>query len=130
MEQVSDSSGHLFVISTIDGSKVHNAIFTMEMQEGYRQSYGRKIYPATTGVRIPARKLKVVLVATTYFVGSRGSFASETPDKSSGVFGEVEFEPVADKFYRINGKIGRNGSEVWIEDYETKEVVTTVVRNF
>lgn len=41
--------------------------------------------------------------------------------------GEVDFEPKEGKEYVVVGELGKSGSSVWIQEMETKEIVTTKV---
>lgn len=44
------------------------------------------------------------------------------------VTGDIEFTPVAGALYKVNGKLTKNGSEVWIES-SSGEVVSEVVKS-
>ena len=44
------------------------------------------------------------------------------------VTGDIEFTPVAGERYKVNGKLTKNGSEVWLEN-SSGEVVSEVVKS-
>ena len=49
--------------------------------------------------------------------------------RNQSVDGTVSFTPAPDHVYRVNGRLSPGDSAVWIEDFQTGEVVSDSVQS-
>lgn len=116
-----NTTAKLFVLSAIDGNGVDNSLGATR---GASFNQGFMITMKVSSRQIPVRPMKVTLIGThqtaapihELFKRATGSFLS--------VEGTVDFSPKANGHYVVKGELTPESSSVWIEDEETKEVVT------
>ena len=71
--------------------------------------------------------MKLRLVGTHVTAAPIHEFASRAIGAFFTVEGEVEFSPLVGKAYVVNGELTKEQTSVWIEEVETKDVVTKKV---
>lgn len=120
------SKAQIFAITEIDGHGIRDS-FGTSRQASYGQ--GATLRLELTERQVPARAMKVKI---------RGSHATGAPiqelaSRAIGTFfeveGVVEFNPQADKRYKVVGTLSKQDSAVWIEDEVTHQPVTQKVLN-
>jgi hypothetical protein len=118
------AKAQIFALMEIDGNRVSNS-FNASASASYGQ--GPVLRTKIVERNVPAKPMKVVI---------RGSHATGAPihalfSQAAGTFfsidGAVDFSPKPNGRYVVNGELKKEGSSVWIEDAETKEIVTEKV---
>jgi hypothetical protein len=118
------SKAQLFVLAEVDGNRITNS-FGASAQASYGQGFSLTTHIVER--QVPAKSMTVVL---------RGSHTTGAPIQAifsqvAGTFfsveGPVAFSPKENGKYVVNGELKKEGSSVWIEDAETKQVVTEKV---
>lgn len=117
-----ESNQRAFMVMAIDGTPVRNVV------NGRQElPFSRSAVPYMLARYVPAKAISVTL---------RGQHVSFAPvqllaRKAAGKYREVEgtipFTPKAGRVYRANGELSDRESSIWIEDFETKEVVSAKV---
>ncbi|MBI3384488.1 MAG: hypothetical protein HY019_21020 [Aquabacterium sp.] len=125
--QSEDSTkAQIFALTEIDGHGIRDSFGTSH-QASYGQ--GASLRLEITERQVPAHAMKVKI---------RGSHATGAPihelaSRAAGTFFEVEgvvdFNPQADKRYKVVGTLSKRDSAVWIEDEATHQPVTQKVLN-
>lgn len=120
----SGTKAQLFVVDSIDGQKVDNAI-----GETSKRSAGRgfQVNLALHNREVPVKKMRLTLLGThragapihQIFGQMSGSFLS--------VRGDVDFDPAPEGRYVVKGKLLPGDSSVWVEDATSGERVTEMV---
>jgi hypothetical protein len=115
------SKGRFFVLGAIDGQPIDSALTKSAEKTAGR---GFALSGGNFDRMVPARPLKVKLVGT----HRTGAPIHELFSRAAGTFfhveGEVAFTPKPDGNYVVRGELKENGSEIWIEDAWTHELVT------
>jgi len=120
MANVSSRQGDFCVLRAVDGRPISNSINeTIERGRGK----GLTLYAWVTDRRIPARPTKAGLRCQTVHAAPILALTGTV----YSVEGTVDFNPVPDHRYVVNGVLAASGSSVWIEDVETGESATAKV---
>lgn len=113
-----------FYIAEIDGNRVENS------RSATRQSsYGTGFALFARGYErtVPARSMKLKLIGTHVVAAPIHEFASRAIGTFYEVEGVVEFTPKEGVRYAVRGELKKNASSVWIEEEESKVIVTPKV---
>ncbi len=108
-------------METVDGNRIGNT-----RSETRRASTGTgfSVFPRAVVRDIPIRPLRLKLVASHVVGAPIHEFAS----RAAGTFFEaetiLEFTPKAGRLYSVRGELKKSASRVWLEDDETKDIVT------
>jgi hypothetical protein len=116
--------GAFFVLAAIDGREIQNSL-----QASRAASHGRgfSLSPTVVGRDVPAVKFKAKLIGTHQTAAPIHEMAARMAGSFFAVEGLVDFAPVPDVIYTVNGELNAERSCVWIEEYKTKLVVTEKV---
>lgn len=124
-ESYDRSSARFFIAQEIDGVEIENALH-LNRQASHGQGFHVSAVPFDRPV--PARSMKVKLVGTQ----AAGAPIQELLARAAGQFvavdGVVDFTPLADHSYRVNGMLLIGCPSVWIEDADTRQPVTAVIQ--
>jgi hypothetical protein len=97
-----------FVMSKVDGKRIDNALQqTAIMNDGA----GFSLKPYSYERRVPIKSLQVTLFGVIHYAAP----IAELLNKTYPVERTVRFTPDAGETYVVRGKLGPNGSKVWIE---------------
>lgn len=111
---------NMFYLLEMDGERVPRTNFSATAA---RYSGGGIAFePVQVDREVPARPLKVKLRGSTYHAAPIGAIFG----KSHSVEGVVDFAPVPDGRYVVRGKLGANGSSIWIETVNGQVVTQKV----
>lgn len=115
--RVSGSRVELYYIERIDGQMIDNTA-TATASSNYGR--GLSVDAVTKVHRVPARKMKLTLVAETYNAAPvlallRKDFVARA---------EIEFEPQPDTFYEVRGELKEGRCSVWLVDQDSGAAVT------
>jgi hypothetical protein len=104
-----------FVMSKVDGKRIDNALQrTAIMNDGA----GFSLKPYSYERRVPINSMQVTLFGVIHYAAP----IAELLNKTYPVERTVQFTPVAGETYVVRGKLGPNGSKVWIETAEGQRV--------
>lgn len=115
------SKARLFYLASVDGVSVSNA-----SNESARASSGRgfSVTPVLPSRLVPAKPLKVVVVATHTTGAPIHALASMAAGTFWSIQAELDFVPEADKVYVVKGNLEKDASTVWIEEVASGRPVT------
>ncbi|MBM3395955.1 MAG: hypothetical protein FJY37_15260 [Betaproteobacteria bacterium] len=114
----------LFYVDAVDGDTIQNA---MTVTRGASAGRGSAVVAMSRKRAVPVKKMRIRLVGTHYASMPIQEMWNQIRGKFFRVKGEVDFEPKEGKEYVVVGELGKSGSSVWIQEMETKEIVTTKV---
>jgi hypothetical protein len=97
-----------FVATKIDGKYIPNAV---DETDHANEGRGFAMTPVPYERRVPIKPMKVQLFAQVYYAAPIASILSKTYDTRK----EVSFTPEPGARYVVRGKLGDEGSDVWIE---------------
>lgn len=115
------SKAQIFALTEIEG---HRVLDSFDASRQASRGLGALLRLELTERQVPAQAMKVKI---------RGSHATGAPihaltSRAMGTFfeveGVVEFNPQADKRYKVVGTLSKVGSAVWIEEEDTHQPVT------
>jgi hypothetical protein len=118
------TKGRLFFVEEIDGNRIDNA-----RTETRRASQGRGFALTTNGSMrtVPVKSMRLKLIGTHVVAAPIHEMASRAIGTFFEVEGVIEFTPKPNGTYRVRGELKKNASTVWIEDDETREMVTAKI---
>jgi len=108
---------HVFEITQVDGRRLASSS-TASTRAG--KGGDMTVTPVSLTNELPLREAKVRLQAAVQYASPVVSMSNP----SCRTVGDVSFTPQEGKRYVVNGLIAANACEVWIEDLETRQVVT------
>jgi len=110
----------LFYLDKIDGTQIKNS-----RSETMQESYGQGNYLSTILLNnsVPVGMHKFTIVGRTEYAMPIRALTGDVYE----VKGDVEFSPEPNGKYSIRGNLSETESSVWIENYETKEVVGKII---
>lgn len=111
----------LFMVTEVDGQAIQNSDTE---SSSLSKGAGARLYVAITTRDVPAKPLKLKLVATHTTGAPIHGLFSQAAGTFYSVSGVVDFTPMADGKYVVKGVLKKDGSSVWIEDAATGQVVT------
>ena len=116
--------GQFFIMEAIDGNTIDNSIIATR-----KASHGKGFYLSSRYIDrlVPAKSMKVKLVATHQTAAPIHEITSRVLGTFFRVEGEVNFNPSPGGTYIVKGDLKKDGSSVWIEDENTKQIVTDKV---
>lgn len=119
------TKGRFFVLAEVDGTPVNNAMY-----EPHRAGSGPGFALTTLhhNRSVPVRTMSVKLIGRHLSAAPIYELASRAAGTFVSVEGVVAFTPKVNGNYRVNGLLLKDCPAVWIEDANTKETVTDVVR--
>lgn len=118
-------SARSFVV-VIDGVEIPNAL-NRATRIGF--GHGQNLMPYMIARNVEAKPTKFRV---------RGAFLSKAPiealvrevrGRNQTVEGEITFAPREGRIYRLNGTLSPRGSAIWIEDFETGQIVSETIRS-
>lgn len=123
-ESEGGTKGRLFFVEEIDGNRINNA-----RSETRRASQGRGFALTTNGGgrTVPVKLMRLKLIGTHVVAAPIHEMASRAIGTFFEVEGVIEFTPKPNGKYRVRGELKKNASAVWIENDETREVVTAKI---
>jgi len=115
------SKAQLYVVVAIDGREVDNSVAASA-----KASYGQGFRLNTRIVdrSVPARPMKVLIKATHTTGAPIQALFGQAAGTFLSVQGLVDFMPKPGGRYVVTGELKKEGSSVWIEDFETNLPVT------
>ncbi len=111
----------LFMVTEVDGQSIQNSDTE---SSSLSKGAGARLYIAITARDVPAKPLKLKLVATHITGAPIHGLFSQAAGTFYSVNGVVDFTPTAGGKYVVKGVLKKEGSSVWIEDKVTGQVVT------
>lgn len=104
-----------FVMTKADGKKIEEALtWTAMVSDGM----GFAMRPQNHQRRVPIKPMKVDLLGVVYYAAPISSLTNTTYETRR----TVSFHPVAGQTYVVRGRLGKSGSDVWIETAGGKRV--------
>lgn len=118
------TKAQMFVLAEVDGNRIATSLGASA-----QASQGRGFALSTVFVerKLPAREMKVKLIATHTTAAPIQAMASQLAGTFYSVEGVVSFTPVPDGKYVVKGVLLKVGSTIWIEDALTNAPVTEKV---
>ena len=117
----STGKGSIFYVESINGNEVFNALKATG-RASYGQGFRLTLVPDWRSVKVEPMKLK--LIGTHVTAAPIHELASRAAGEFFSVAGDIDFSPVAGRTYVVNGALTKQEASVWIEDEDTKELVT------
>jgi len=116
VKQYSNSKADFFYVSHVDGNEVENSrIRTLIANSGR----GPFMTPVVLQHEIPARSVALSIIGRTQYAAPILAII----DSVYEVKGVVEFVAEPNKTYAVRGKLGGDGSAVWVEEESTSSPV-------
>lgn len=120
----SRAKGQLFVLAAIDGQPIDDSLAATR-----RATLDPEMLTMVISERdIPARPMKATLLAS--HITSAPVFT--TTSQLNGTFqtlrGTVDFSPKQHGHYVVKGELRRGGSSIWIEDADTGQIVSEIIK--
>ena len=116
-----DSNPRFFVVTAINGVRVANA-FHNSSRIG--MGIGADIVPYLRAREVAATRARFTLLGRYITIAPIQELTRRMSGNFQLVEGEVDFEPQAGVVYRVNGQLSKQGSAVWIEEFDSKKVVS------
>ena len=116
-----DTNPRFFVVTAINGVRIPNA-FHNSSRIG--MGIGADIVPYLRAREVSATRARFTLLGRYITVAPIQELTRRVSSNYQIVEGEVEFEPQAGVVYRVNGLLSKQGSAVWIEEFDSKKVVS------
>lgn len=117
----SSKKAQLFMVTEVDGQSIQNSDTE---SSSLSKGAGARLYIAITARDVPAKPLKLKLVATHITGAPIHEIFSQAAGTFYSVKGVVDFTPAAGGKYVVKGILKKEGSSVWLEDAVTGQVVT------
>lgn len=118
------TKAQMFVLAEIDGARVINSL---DASAAASRNKGLMLTTEFVSRPIPARPMKVKLVATHTTAAPIHEMFLRSTGKFLSVEGTVDFNPAPGGSYIVRGELKKEGSWVWIEDSNTREPATEKV---
>ena len=118
----SDSRVVLFYVEKVDGQPIDQAWATTSR---YNQGRGFAVDPKPVIRNLPARRMRLTLVAQTY----NGAPVLDLFRKDFVVRGEVDFVPQDQTFYVVKGVLNADHGKIWLADQRTGAQVSPAVES-
>lgn len=115
------SKAQLFVLAEIDGNRIDDSMTETRLAS---QGQGARLTMGVLSRQIPARPMKVRLIASHTTAAPIMAIASQMAGTFYSVDGVVDFSPKPDGKYVVKGDLKKEGSSVWIEDAASGQPVT------
>jgi hypothetical protein len=117
---VSPQQLHVFEMTQVDGRRLaSSSVATTRAGQGS----GMTVTPVALTNELPLGAARVRLQAATQYA----SPVLGLSNPHCRTVGEVDFTPAEGRRYVVNGRIGADACEVWIEDVTSKQAVTEKV---
>lgn len=121
-----ESNSRAFGVLELDGVHVRNAVFESG-RIGFGAGAGIVPYMIVRTVQIKPYQVRI---AGRYLVlAPMDSIVRSANGRNQSVDGTVSSTPAPDHVYRVNGRLSPVDSAVWIEDFQTGEVVSGSVQS-
>ena len=111
----------MFYLSKVDGQDVPDSESATRLKNNGR---GPSMDPETVERLVPARKMKLTLVARNVHAAPIQEIFHSMRGNAYKAEGTVDFDPKPDGVYIVKGTIGPSGTAVWLEDFRSNEIVT------
>jgi hypothetical protein len=121
--RVDSGKAQMFFLSKIDGNYISENSSSRSFQQSY--GHGNNLTIVNTPYQIPAK-------AHTYTITGSNVWAMDGRaifEDSLEVYGEVEFSPIPDHTYLIDGDLKNSESRVWIKEKETGKIIAEFVND-
>jgi hypothetical protein len=125
VETEDGAKARVYFVEEVDGNKIHNVRIASRLAS---QGRGFSLSTGYVDRPVPVRMMRLKLVGTHVVAAPIHELASRAAGTFFDVDGFVEFTPKANARYVVRGELKKDASSVWIEDAETKDVVTTRIR--
>lgn len=125
-EPYDGTRARFFVLAEVDGAPVDNALYESHRRMGSGQGFALTTLHHNRSV--PVRTMSVKLLGRHSAAAPIYELASRAAGTLVSVEGVVAFTPKPNGNYRVNGLLLKDCPAVWIEDADTKEAVTEVIR--
>lgn len=111
----------MFVLAEVDGNRISSSLGASA-----QASQGRGFALSTVFIerKLPARPMKVKLLGTHTTAAPIQAMASQMAGTWYSVEGIVDFRPEPGGSYVVKGELSKTSSSVWIEDANTRQIVT------
>lgn len=117
IQRRSDQLLHVFEIRRVDGRRLlSSSIATLNANQGR----GFSTNPIALTNELPLQASRLRLMATTQWAAPILALTHPTCQTE----GEVNFQPQADRHYRVAGRIAPDECSVWVEEIESGQPVT------
>lgn len=116
------SRGSVFAVSTINGQRTYNSVMHTRNR---RDSATLKLEIIARSVPVAPMRLGILGISEN--AAPIGAIVDELSGKFRRVEGEVDFNPVEGRSYRVTGNLAPALSCVWVEEASTQEIVTEKV---
>ena len=91
---------------------------------GTRRFWGSMSVPYVVARQVEARPLLVAIRGKHTSANPFRNLGAALSGKTQDVRGSIQFTPKAGVVYRVNGSLTPTGGSIWIENFETGEVVS------
>ncbi len=112
----SSSKADMFYLEKINDAKIYNSRYST-LDKNYGRGFNMIVDKFNHD--IAAKKTKFTIVGRTEYAAPILALTNPVYE----VRGEIEFIPKENIQYIVKGVLGEKKSSVWIEDYETKEII-------
>lgn len=115
------STAHFYIVNKINGMFVEDSGYKTRVVNSGR---GFNMTPTMVSRQVATIEQMITIAGFVQFAtDGQGMFGD-----SMLVSGDIKFTPNVDESYKVNGKLNKNGSEVWLENSKG-EVVSEVVKS-
>ena len=115
------STAHFYIVSKVNGLYIEDSGYKTRVVNSGR---GFNMTPTMVSRDVAAISQTITVAGFVQFATDGQAMFGD----NMLVTGDIEFTPVAGALYKVNGKLTKNGSEVWIES-SSGEVVSEVVKS-
>lgn len=122
IERKSRGKADMFYVQNVDGRQIYTAL-----DASTNASAGRGFQLVAKGASraVPAQTIQLYLVGRS---NHSAPIASAVDKNMYSVSGVVEFTPIANEYYLVNGRLGREKSSIWLEDIHGNVVSNVITR--
>jgi hypothetical protein len=123
-EDSDGGNGRVFAVWALNGTEVPNAARNVQ-RVGFGAAAGA--LPYLLARPIEAKPVKVSVVGKHLVKAPIEELTRRAKGTFQSIEGVVDFSPQANIVYRVAGKLSAAQSEIWIEEAESKRIVTSKV---
>lgn len=121
-----DPSPRIFAVLAIDGVEVMNGARNVR-RVGFGAGAGQLPYLVARPIEV--KPMKVTVTGTHLAASPIAELARRAKGTFQQIDGILDFTPVPNTVYRVAGKLAAAQSEIWIEEWQTRKVVTQTLRS-
>lgn len=114
----------VFVVDSIDGQKIANAL---NSSRRIGSGFGTGLASYLIARPVPAKPMRLHLIGVHVFRAPVEEIAANAAGRYRRIEGDLDITLAPGKIYQVSGKLDADPAAIWIEDWATKERVSSII---